>query len=180
MESKSHAAISLVVAAGALALTTPPVPAWAVVAVALGAGVGVDVDHFLIARYRTGNWEATMRCLRDPRIVFLDQSRIFRPGEVGSLPRLLSHAVIAGAAVPALWVWRPYVAGLVAAALYAHVLADLVAGTRESVVVKRESISEQTERARLEGDALSATESERAGSGAVDADADSGTPDPHD
>ena len=133
MKSTAHAAVSLVVAALALALTTPPIPAWAVVAVALVAGVGIDVDHFLLAR-RGGDWSAVRRCLRDPRIVVLEQEAIFADGEVGAVERLLSHVVIGGIAVPLCWLWSPYVAGLVAAALYAHVLADLVETTRSTAV----------------------------------------------
>jgi hypothetical protein len=148
MKSKSHAAISLVVAAVVLAVSTPSIPAWAVVVLALGAGVGIDFDHFLIARWRTGDWAAARRCLRDPRIVFLAQEEIFETGDVGSFPRLLSHAVIAGVAVPALFLWRPYVAGVVGAALYAHVLGDLFAGTRDTVAVKKEHLSEETRRMR--------------------------------
>ncbi|QLH80246.1 hypothetical protein [Halosimplex pelagicum] len=137
MKSASHAAISLVVATGALALTAPPIPAWAVVAVALVVGVGVDFDHFLLAWYNTGSLDPVRRCLRDPRIVLVAQDEIFDVGSVGALNRLLSHVVIGGVAVPLLWLRYPYVDGLVAAALYAHVLADLVSTTRAGVVVER-------------------------------------------
>jgi hypothetical protein len=134
MKSVTHAAISLVVAALALAVTTPPVPVWVVVAAALVAGVGVDVDHFPLARYG-GDWGAVRRCLRDPRIVFLDQEAVFEDGEVGAVERLLSHAVVGGVAVPLVWLVSPYVAGVVAVSLYAHVLADLVGTTRNTVVL---------------------------------------------
>jgi len=147
MKSRAHAAVSLAVAVGALALTTPPIPAWAVVTIALGAGVGIDFDHFLIARWRTGDWRAVQRCLRDPTIVFVDQDAIFERGDVGSFPRLLSHAVIGGVAVPVLFRFDAYVGGLVAVALYAHVLADLVAGVRDTVAVRHEDLSEETRRA---------------------------------
>ncbi|WP_123536430.1 hypothetical protein [Halosimplex salinum] len=138
MKSSAHAAISLAVAVGALAVTTPPIPAWAVVAVALVVGVGIDFDHFLLAWYNTGDLRPVRRCLRDPRIVVFDQDAIFDDGTVGALNRLLSHVVVGGLAVPALWLWRPYLAGLVAASLYAHVLADLVSTARNGVVVDRE------------------------------------------
>ena len=138
MKSGAHAALSVIVGVAALAVTTPPVPAWAVVALAVVVGVGIDVDHFLLAWYNTGSLAPVRRCLRDPRIVFLDQSAIFDDGSVGALNRLLSHVVVAGVAVPALWLWRPYVAGLVGASLHVHVLADLVSTTRRGVVVDRE------------------------------------------
>lgn len=134
MKSHAHALVSLVVAALALAVTSPPVSPLVVVAVAVGVGVGIDVDHFLLAR-RRGDWGAVVRCLRDPRIVFVDQSAIFEDGEVGAVERLLSHVAIGGVAVPLVWLASPYLAGLVAASLYGHVLADLVATTRESVVL---------------------------------------------
>lgn len=134
MNSNAHAAISLVVAGLALAFTTPPVPAWVVVAVALVAGVGIDLDHFLLARYR-GDWGAVRRCLRDPRILFVDQEAIFEEGTVGAIRRLLSHVVIAGLVVPLVWLASPYLAGVVAAALYAHLLADLYATERSMVAV---------------------------------------------
>jgi len=137
MNSSAHAAISLAVAAGALALTTPSIPAWAVVAVALVVGVGIDFDHFVLAWYNTGDLEPVRRCLRDPRIVVVAQEEIFDEGSVGALNRLLSHVVVGGVAVPLLWLRDPYVAGLVATALYAHVLADLVSTARWGVVVER-------------------------------------------
>jgi hypothetical protein len=135
MRSVSHAGVSLVITGLALTLTTPPVPAVGVVAVVLVAGVGIDVDHFLLARYE-GDWGAVRRCLRDPRIVVLDQEAIFADGEVGAIRRLLSHAVIGGVAVPLVWVVSPYVAGLVAVSLYAHLLMDLAATTRTMVAVE--------------------------------------------
>lgn len=134
MKSKSHAGISVVAGLAALAVTTPTIPAWAVVAVAVAVGVGIDFDHFLLARYNTGHWGAVRRCLRDPSIVLFDQDEIFEDGTVGALNRLLTHVVIAGVFVPVLWLWRPYVAGVVALSLYAHVLADIVQMVRKRVV----------------------------------------------
>lgn len=135
MNSATHAVVSLVVAGLALALTAPPVPAWAVVAVALVAGVGIDVDHFALAWYNTGRLDPVRRCLGDPRIVVLAQDEIFETGTVGAVNRLLSHAVIGGVAVPLAWLASPYLAGVTAASLYAHVLADLVGTARSTVVL---------------------------------------------
>ncbi|MFB6174110.1 MAG: hypothetical protein ABEI39_05645 [Halobacteriales archaeon] len=153
MKSGPHAAISLVAGLAALAVTTPTVPAWVVVAVAVVAGVGIDLDHFLLARYNTGDWTALQRCLRDPTIVFLDQEAIFERGDVGALKRLLTHLVIAGLVVPVLYLWRPYVAGVVALSLYAHVLADVVAGVSNRVVVDREELPDDWSRGTATGDA---------------------------
>mgnify|MGYP000235865333 CR=1 FL=1 len=135
MKSGAHAAISLVVAGLALALTDPPLSAPVVVAVAFVAGVLIDLDHFVLATRRTGGVAAVRRCLRDPRIVVFAQSEIFEDGEVGMLERLLSHVVIGGVAVPLCWLFSPYLAGLVGVTIYAHVLADLVADTRNAVVL---------------------------------------------
>lgn len=93
-------------------------------------GVGIDLDHFLLARLNDGDWRAVRRCLADPRIVFLDQGRIFRTGEVGTLPRLLSHVLIIGALVGALAFVAPGLAVFTAVVLYLHVLADLYADNR--------------------------------------------------
>lgn len=134
MNSAVHAALSLLVAGLALVVTSPPVPAWVVVAVALVVGVGVDVDHFLLAR-RRGDWSPVRRCLRDPRILVVDQPAIFADGEVGAVERLLSHVVVGGVAVPLVWLVSPYLAGIVAVSLYAHVLADLVDTVRTTVAV---------------------------------------------
>lgn len=135
MKSGSHAAISLVVAGLALALTDPPLSTPVVVAVALVAGVLIDLDHFVLAARRTGGLAAVRRCLRDPKIVVFDQSRIFEDGEVGMVERLLSHVVIGGVAVPLCWLSSPYLAGLVGVTVYVHVLADLVADSRNAVVL---------------------------------------------
>jgi hypothetical protein len=140
MNSGAHAAISLVAGLAALAVTTPTVPAWAVVAVAVVAGVGIDLDHFLLARYNTGDWAAVRRCLRDPAIVFLDQDAVFEAGEVGTLDRLLTHVAVGGLVVPALYRWNRTVAGVVALSLWAHVLADLVAGVRKKAAVDRAAL----------------------------------------
>jgi len=137
MKSVSHTVVSLVVAGLALALTDPPFAAPVVVAVVLVFGVLIDVDHFVLAARRTGGLEAVRRCLRDPRIVFVEQEAIFEDGEVGMLERLLSHVVIGGVAVPLCWLlYGPYLGQLVGAAVYAHVLADLVADTRNAVVLE--------------------------------------------
>lgn len=93
-------------------------------------GVGIDLDHFALARLNDGDWRAVRRCLADPRIVVLDQDRIFRPGSVGTLPRLLSHVVVAGALVAVLAIPAPGLAVLTAVVLYLHVLADLYEDNR--------------------------------------------------
>lgn len=100
------------------------------VAYAAVVGVGIDLDHFLLARLNDGDWRAARRCLADPRIVFLEQDRIFRTDEVGTLPRLLSHVVITGLLVGLLALLAPGLAVFTAVVLYLHVLADLYADNR--------------------------------------------------
>lgn len=124
--------ISLVVA-GVLTLLSPPVsllgepvPAVAVVAYGTAVGVLIDLDHFLIARLKTGRWDALRFCLSNPRATVADQSEIFAPGDVGVLSRLLSHVVIVGLAVPAIALASVPLAVVTGAVLYAHLLADLI------------------------------------------------------
>ncbi|MEF8884114.1 MAG: hypothetical protein V5A44_03200 [Haloarculaceae archaeon] len=136
MNSSAHTVVSLAVAGLALALAESPLAAPLVVAVALVAGVLIDVDHFVLAWWHTGGLAPVRRCLRDPGILVFDQDAIFERGEVGLLERLLSHVVIGGVAVPLCWFYDPYLGKLVAAVVYAHVLADLVADTRDAVVLE--------------------------------------------
>ncbi|MFC4357780.1 hypothetical protein ACFO0N_07445 [Halobium salinum] len=126
MYSKHHFLISVAVAAAVAGLTTTPYPWWLLLVVAAVVGVGIDFDHFLVAGINTGDWEAIRRCVRDPRIVFLDQGEIFEEGEVGVVRRLLSHVVIGGLLVGALAAVAPFLAAFVALVLYFHLLADLV------------------------------------------------------
>lgn len=94
--------------------------------VAVGVGVGIDVDHFVISRLHTGNWDAAMRCVRNPRIVFADQDAIFATGEVTKRSRLTSHLLIAAVVVGALWILDlPMWAAVVAVILGIHVVSDV-------------------------------------------------------
>lgn len=105
---------------------TPGLSLPAVLVVSVGVGVGIDVDHFAIARYNTGEWGALRNCLRDPTIVFVGQDEIFDPGEVGPLHRLLSHVLVGGVAVIAVAAVSIDWALVVLAAVYTHLLADLI------------------------------------------------------
>jgi len=101
----------------------PPV---AVVAYATAVGVLIDLDHFLIARLKTGTWDAVRFCLTNPTAAVADQRRIFDRGDVGVLSRLLSHLVVIGVVVPALALASVSLAVLTAVVLYAHLLSDVV------------------------------------------------------
>jgi len=84
-----------------------------------------------VAWYNTGDPRAIRYCLSNPRAVFLDQASIFYEYELGKLDRLLSHMLIGGPLVAAVWVLAPTLALLVAASLYVHVVADLVQDVRD-------------------------------------------------
>ncbi|ELY59914.1 hypothetical protein [Natronolimnohabitans innermongolicus] len=101
------------------------IPAPALVGVATAAGVLIDLDHFLIARVRTGSWDAVRFCLTNPTAAVADQRRIFERGDVGVLSRLLSHLVIIGLVVPAAALWSVPLAALVGGVLYAHLVSDV-------------------------------------------------------
>ncbi|PCR90550.1 hypothetical protein CP557_08510 [Natrinema ejinorense] len=124
--------MSVVVAAVLTALLPPiapfgySVPAGIVVAYGTAIGVFIDLDHFLIARFKTGNWSAVRFCLSNPRTAVADQSEIFDPGDVGVLSRLLSHVVVGGLVVAALALVSAPLAIVTGAVLYAHLLADLI------------------------------------------------------
>ncbi|MEF8840954.1 MAG: hypothetical protein V5A62_04940 [Haloarculaceae archaeon] len=142
MYSKAHLLISLAVGAiVAVATGQLPVPAVATVAYAAVLGVGIDFDHFLVARFNTGNWDALVGAVRNPRRILFDQGDIFEEGEdVTKLQRLLSHAVLGGLLVAGLYPVLPYVAVLSAVVLYVHVLSDLYRDVRDEAEVGRSAL----------------------------------------
>jgi len=133
MYSKAHLLISLAVGAAVAALTgQPPALAAGTVAYAAVLGVGIDFDHFLIARLNTGNWDALLGVVRNPRRAVFDQRDIFDEGEdVTRIQRLLSHVVLGGVLVAVLYPFSAYVALVSAVVLYVHVLSDLYQDVRD-------------------------------------------------
>jgi hypothetical protein len=101
------------------------------VAYAAVVGVGIDFDHFPLARFNDGDWRATRRLLRNPRLALFEQSGIFEEGQISPLQRLLSHVVVTGLLVGTLALVDPFLAVFTAVVLYAHVLADLYADNRK-------------------------------------------------
>ncbi|AFZ71723.1 hypothetical protein [Natronobacterium gregoryi] len=97
----------------------------ALVAYGTVIGVLIDLDHFLIARLKTGRWDAVRFCLQNPRAAITDQHRIFDRGDVGVLSRLLSHLLIVGLVVPVLALESVALAVVTAGVLYVHVLTDV-------------------------------------------------------
>lgn len=130
MYSRGHALLSVLVGVAIVLVAPPPVHPAVVIAVALVVGVGIDFDHFVLAAVVTGSSKNVRRVLARPTMIVLDQDDIFDAGDLTELQRLLSHVVIAGVAVAALWVVAPYWALVVAVTLYVHVLADLYADVR--------------------------------------------------
>jgi len=130
MYSRGHALISLILAVAIVIVAPPPVHPAILVAVVLAVGVGIDFDHFVVAALVTGSSKNVRRVLGNPTLVIVGQDRIFDAGDLTEEQRLLSHVVIAGVAVTALWFPARYWAFVVAVTLYAHVLADLVADVR--------------------------------------------------
>ena len=130
MYSKAHGAISLVIGIGLVAAGVEFVHPAVVVGYAVAAGVGIDFDHFLWARYNTGDWSALRGVLASPASTLADQSTIFGESDLSELQRLLSHAVVVGLAVPATWLVSPDLGLTTAVVLYGHVLSDLLADVR--------------------------------------------------
>lgn len=126
MNSRQHAIHAAVLAVALLVVAPPPAHPFLLVGFVLFVGVGIDADHFLIARANTGGWENLRRVMRNPRLVLFDQSAIFDTLDVWAEDRLLSHLLLGGIGVILLWLLgRPYWAGVAAAVLYTHLLADV-------------------------------------------------------
>ncbi|MFW6018228.1 MAG: hypothetical protein ACOCPX_05355 [Halapricum sp.] len=131
MYSKSHAVISLALGIALVVAGVSVFHPVFVVGYATAVGVFVDLDHFLWARYNTGDWRALRYVLTNPVDALADQQTIFREHDLEHLERLLSHVVIAGIAVPLTWWLDPQLGLVTGATLYAHVLADLVEDVRQ-------------------------------------------------
>lgn len=132
MKSGHHALHSVGVAIVALVVAPPPTHPLVLVGAVVGLGVGIDIDHFLLARLHTGSWHNLRRVLDRPSMVVLDQTSIFDEDEVGAVDRLVSHVLIGIVCTSLLWVvGLAYWAGVVAAVLLIHVLADAYSSARE-------------------------------------------------
>ncbi|THE63033.1 hypothetical protein D8Y22_21570 [Salinadaptatus halalkaliphilus] len=116
----------LVVVLPPVSVSGVAVPTIGVLVFGTALGVLVDLDHFVIARFKTGSWDAAQFCLGHPTAVFTDQGRIFDPGDVGVLSRLLSHLLVTGVLVSIVALSSVPLAVIVAGVLYAHICADIV------------------------------------------------------
>ncbi|WP_181684903.1 hypothetical protein [Halorhabdus salina] len=138
MYSLAHAVISLLVAFGVVIGGDPTVNPALAVGYGVALGVLIDLDHFLLSWVIGDSVGPLKRVLRRPWVVATDPGSIFEEGDLGPYHRLISHVVIAGAVVPAVWlVVDPFLGTLSAAVLYAHLLADLIADLRTFETVPR-------------------------------------------
>ena len=126
MLSKHHLLLSIAAGAALVPLLPAVYPWWFVVGFATALGVGVDFDHFLVARLNQGDWSATVRGLRNPRLVFFDQTNLFPEDALWARQRLLSHAIIGSVLVGGLLLVAPWVALVAAVTLWVHFVADLL------------------------------------------------------
>lgn len=126
MDSRSHAIHAGILAVVIVLLSSPPIHPVLLGGFVVALGVGIDFDHFIIARINTGSWKNLGRVVRDPRLVFFDQSAIFDRLDVWGQDRLFSHMLLTGLGVGLFWlVGLPYWSGVTAATLYTHIVADL-------------------------------------------------------
>jgi len=134
MYTRHHAGISALVGVALAVTVSTPLPAPLLVVGATLLGIFVDLDHFLIARVRTGDWEALVRCLRSPRIAFLDQDEIFQAGSVGAWPRLGTHVLVTAAVAGALAVVAPALAVAAGVVLAVHIGCDVAWDARRGAI----------------------------------------------
>lgn len=126
MLSKHHLLLSLAAGVALVPLLPSIYPWWFVVGVATVLGVGIDFDHFLVARLNQGDWRATVRGLRNPRLLFFDQANLFPDDALWARQRLLSHALIGSVLVGVFVLVAPWVALITAVTLWVHIVADLL------------------------------------------------------
>ncbi len=160
MRSHHHLLLSVVLGVVLSVTVVTGLPPVAVVLYAAVLGVFVDLDHFPVARLNVGDWRTLRRGLWNPRLLLTDQSDLIEPGEVGGYQRLVSHLLLAGLLVAALYAVGLQALGFVTAlVLYLHVLADVAWeawrwGAEEDAHRRRESETpdDETVRAGASGD----------------------------
>lgn len=125
MYTRNHALLSglvgLLVAVGGTDIQTQAL-IWIYIVL---LGTVIDVDHFLIARFNSGNWKHLVESVRNPSQLFFDQTAIFEPGALYRDQRLLTHHLLLGFATGITWFISPFLSFASAAAIYIHILADL-------------------------------------------------------
>lgn len=128
MESTEHLVAGIVPTVGWTAVYAGDYSAAALIGLAVygvALSVFVDLDHFLLARFRAGDWSHLRSVLASPRDAVRGQEWIFSD-LVMYRQRLASHAVI-GALLVGLWYpFEPAVAALTALVLGVHVCCDVL------------------------------------------------------
>lgn len=132
MRSGPHLIISLSIGALLSAFLDSNISIFTLVAYAGVVGIAIDFDHFLIARWNSGSWEALLRCMRDPKIVFIDQDAIFQQREDLASQRLLTHHILGAILTVSTWIIEPTLGLITGVVLYGHILADIVYDIRQS------------------------------------------------
>lgn len=100
MWTKHHALISLVAAPFLTILVFGGIahlPLWfnlSLFGLAVAAGTLIDLDHFLISRYRLGNWRDLKKVLKYPGHYMKNQDRIFSENAVKSTDRTITHFLV--------------------------------------------------------------------------------------
>ncbi|MFB6145792.1 MAG: hypothetical protein ABEJ99_04800 [Candidatus Nanohaloarchaea archaeon] len=129
MEARDHFLISVLVSSIASALVFPRITVLALVAAITGilAGVLIDFDHFIIARWKTGNWDYLTTSISDPVTAFARHKTILEDIEtvVPSEERLLTHATLTAIAFTTLYFLSSETSLVVLASLTAHILSDI-------------------------------------------------------
>lgn len=132
MKSTEHAVVGAVVSAlGVHAVGAQLSRPWKVVLWCYGLflSVFIDLDHFVLARYYTGNWESLLEALTDPKRAFTAPQWLFSDVAMRT-ERLLSHVILGGVLTLGSLLIAPFLAVFTALIVYAHVLCDLLRDTR--------------------------------------------------
>jgi hypothetical protein len=128
MKSTEHAVVGAVVSAvGALASGERLSRSAKVLLWCYGVflSVFIDLDHFVLARYKTGNWRWLFEAISHPKKAFSAPEWLFEDVPMAS-ERLLSHAVIGSVLTLFLLVITPFVAVFTAIVVCAHIICDLL------------------------------------------------------
>ncbi|RRJ33489.1 hypothetical protein [Halocatena pleomorpha] len=132
MKSTEHAVIGAVISAlGVRAIGNHLSRPWKVVLWGYGLflSVFIDLDHFVLARYYTGDWDALLEALTTPKRALTSPEWLFSDITM-RVERLLSHTIIGGVLTVGSFLVAPFLAGLTALVVYTHVLCDLLRDTK--------------------------------------------------
>ncbi len=132
MKSTEHAVVGAVVSAlGVRAVGDHLSRPWKAALWCYGVflSVFIDLDHFVLARYYTGDWEALFEALTTPKRAFTAPEWLFSDVTMRA-ERLLSHTIIGGVLALGSFFIAPFLACFTVVVVYAHVLCDLLRDTK--------------------------------------------------